>query len=429
MDVLLVGAGGRENALGGRIARAPSCTRLVVTGPNPGWPARAELRPAAGDAIVALAREIAPDLVVVGPEAPLADGLADRLAEIGIPCFGPSAAAARLETSKAFTKEILVAAGVPTACVVVADRADPTSWEAGRDRAALGRVVVKADGLAAGKGVIVCVTPDEGSAAFEEITRFGAAADRVLLEDLLTGPEVSVFALCDGERCVALPTAQDHKRLGDGDRGPNTGGMGAYAPCPLLPDPASILDLVHRPVLAEMARRGTPFRGVLYAGIMLTPDGPQVLEFNVRFGDPECQALMLLWEDDPLPWLLGAATGQLPAGNPRFRDGAALCVVLAAPGYPENPRTGTPIPHGGPVNGGEVFYAGARESANLLPGPGVGRRDPSEAPSLVTSGGRVLGITAYGADLRQARDRAYEAAERWAFEGAQLRRDIGWQAL
>jgi phosphoribosylamine--glycine ligase len=414
--VILVGNGGRECALAWRLAQSPSVSALIVTAPNPGWPARASLQVARDvAAIVALARSERPDLVVVGPEAPLGEGLADQLAAAGIACFGPTAAAARLETSKAFAKEIMQAAGVPTARALVASRADPASWEAARRRCAAGSVVIKADGLAGGKGVLVCPTAAEAEAGLNAIGRFGAASDQVLLEDLLTGPEVSQLALCDGERAIPLPSAQDHKRLGDGDIGPNTGGMGAYAPCPLVDAAASeaLVAAVHLPVLREMARRGAPFRGILYAGLMLTPDGPRVLEFNVRFGDPECQPLMLLWEDDPLPWLLGAAQGALPPGRPRWRSGSALCVVLAAAGYPDAPITGASIPHGGPVEGGEAFVAGAQAGPD----------------GWVSTGGRVLGITAWGADLREAHARAYTGAARWRFAGAQLRTDIGASAL
>lgn len=415
MRVLLVGNGGREAALAWRIARSPSVSALTVTAPNPGWPASAALRPAShDDAIVAIVREQGSDLVVVGPEAPLARGLADRLRAVGIPVFGPDAAAARLESSKAFAKEVMQAAGVPTARALVVHRSEPADLAAAEARIAEGRVVVKADGLAAGKGVFVCPTPEEAREALREIWsgRFGAAADRLVLEDLLTGPEVSVFALCDGERAVALPSAQDHKRLADGDQGPNTGGMGAIAPCPLL-DPAEterVVEQVHVPVLRELARRGTPFRGLLYAGLMLTPEGPRVLEFNVRFGDPECQPLMCLWEDDVIPWLHGAATGRLPECRPKFADGAACCVVLASAGYPLSAELGVAIPEPGPQEGVVVFHAGTTRDED-----GV----------LRTHGGRVLGITGVGADLEEARRRAYAAVQGWRFPGAQVRTDIG----
>lgn len=413
MRVVLVGNGGREHALAWRLAASPSRTSLVVTGPNPGWPAGVAVD-AASDVAgwVAVARRHRAELVVVGPEVPLSLGLADALADAGIPCFGPTKAAAALETSKAFTKEVLQAAGVPTAGARVVDLRTADGRAAALDRCRLGAVVLKADGLAAGKGVVVCPTAAEALAALDGMLRFGDAAARVLLEDLLFGPEVSLFALCDGERAVALPSAQDHKTLLDGGQGPNTGGMGAICPCPLVPPAlgAEWVQRIHAPVLAEMARRGTPFRGVLYAGLMLTADGPKVLEFNVRFGDPECQVLMAMWADDPLPWLLGAATGRLPAGAPTARDGAACCVVLAAAGYPETPRKGDAIPEGPPPVDGVVFQAGTV-------------RGPDGA--LRTNGGRVLGVTAHGATLAEARARAYAAVPGWTFAGAQLRSDIG----
>jgi phosphoribosylamine--glycine ligase len=413
LDVLLVGGGGRENALGWRIARSPSLGRLWVTAANPFWPAKAAFRPAPTvEGIAALAGELRPDLVVVGPEAPLERGLADRLAEIDIPCFGPSKAAARLETSKSFAKEVLGQAGVPTPGALSVDRHDPVGWERAKERASAGRVVIKADGLAAGKGVAVCSSPRSALAALEDVTRFGPAATRVLLEDLIEGPEVSLFALCDGERAIPLPTAQDHKRLHDGDIGPNTGGMGAFAPSHRVDadQAAELVARIHQPILDLMAHRGTPFRGLLYAGLMMTAAGPQVLEFNARFGDPECQALMLLWEDDPLPWLHGAAVGRLPLGAPVFRSGSALCVVVGAPGYPDAPKSGISIPDGGDEPEVVVFAAGAE-------------RRPDGG--LVTAGGRVLGITAWGEDLAQARERAYRVVERWRFPGALVRSDIG----
>lgn len=407
MRVVLVGNGGREHALAWRIARSPTLDRLVVTGPNPGWPAAAEVVPAATtEALVALGRGA--DLVVVGPEAPLAAGLADALADAGVPCFGPVRAAARLEASKAFAKEVMAEAGVPTARSLACAPTDPRA----RARCAEGEVVVKADGLAAGKGVVVCRTPDEALAALDGMARFGDAAAHVVLEDRLEGPEASVFALCDGDRAVALPSAKDHKTLLDGGLGPNTGGMGAVVPHPLLDGDATrrIVATVHQPVLEVMARRGTPFRGLLYAGLMLTRDGPRVLEFNVRFGDPECQPLMALWDEDVLPWLHGAATGRLPAGEPRFAAGAACCVVLASRGYPEASEKGVAIPEPPPVGDVVVFHAGTTRGAD-----GV----------LRTHGGRVLGITGVGPDPATARARAYAAVPGWAFPGAQHRTDVG----
>ncbi len=419
MRVVLVGKGGREAALAWRMAQSPTLDRLVVTGDNPGWPDGVERVPAASVAEVRdVARQVGADLVVVGPEAPLAEGLADLLDEVGIPCFGPRSGAARLEASKAFAKEVMRAAGVPTAGALVVRRDEPSTVEAARARCDRGRVVVKADGLAAGKGVIVCETARQAHAALDVMLgdRFGAAADRIVLEDRLEGPEVSVFALCDGRRAVALPSSQDHKTLLDCGRGPNTGGMGAYAPCPLVSrdEADALVARIHQPVLDELARRGHPFRGVLYAGLMLTADGPMVLEFNVRFGDPECQPLMCLWDEDVLPWLHGAATGALPAGRPRFRDGAACCVVLASRGYPHTSDKGRPIPEPPPTEGVVVFHAGTRRDAH-----GV----------LRTDGGRVLGITGIGRTVREARQRAYDAVPGWLFEGCQYRIDIAAQAV
>ncbi|TNE89117.1 MAG: phosphoribosylamine--glycine ligase [Deltaproteobacteria bacterium] len=419
MNVLLVGGGGREHALAWRIAQSPTLSALYVTHVNPGFPASATLAAASTvDETVAVAKANHVDLVVVGPEAPLADGLADALIAAGIPTFGPQAAAARLETSKAFAKEIMDAAGVPTAGFLRVDRDDPADVQAAKARCAEGRVAVKVDGLAAGKGVFVCVTADEALAALDEAWsgRFGEAARFLVLEDLMSGPEVSVFGLSDGESVVGLPSAQDHKRIFDGDQGPNTGGMGAYVPCPLLDrdQVEEILERVHRPVVAEMARRGMPFRGVLFAGIMMTPEGARVLEFNVRFGDPETQPLMSLWDEDVLPWLYGAASGELPDGQPAFADEVALCVVLASAGYPETSTKGVAIPEGEVPDGVTVFHAGTR-------------RD--EAGVLRTNGGRVLGVTARASSVAEARDKAYAGVEAWSFEGSQHRTDIAHQAL
>lgn len=419
MRVLLVGNGGREAALAWRIARSPSLGSLTVTAPNPGWPEPARVVPCADlQAIVSLAVAERSDLVVVGPEAPLAAGLADALIERGILVFGPTRAAARLESSKAFAKEVMRAAGVPTAPAWVVDCADPAQVAAARDRCARGRVVIKADGLAAGKGVFVCPSADEAARALQALRagKLGAASDRLVLEDLLEGPEVSVFGLSDGARVVPLLSAQDHKRLADGDRGPNTGGMGAYAPCPLVDEATAerIVDTVHRPVIAEMARRGTPFRGVLYAGLMMTEHGPRVLEFNVRFGDPECQALMCLWADDVLLWLHAAAAGALPEGRrPAVAPGAACCVVLAAAGYPDEPVRGVVMREAQPIDGVVVFHAGSQ-------------REPDG--TLRTTGGRVLGVTGVGLDLADARARAYAGVAAWRFPGAQVRSDIGGRA-
>lgn len=415
MNVLLVGDGGREHALAWRIARSPSLRRLVATGAHPAWPAGTEVVLASGPVGIAdLAVSQGIDLVVVGPEAPLEQGVADACAEVGVPCFGPERGAARLESSKAFAKEIMHDAGVPTADALVVDTFDDEGLRLARERCDRGDVVVKVDGLAAGKGVIVAHTPEEAHAALATCLdgRFGASAARLVLEDRLEGPEVSLLALCDGDRAVPLPAAQDHKRLLDGDRGPNTGGMGAYAPYPRL-DAAAIARIVaevHVPVLAALRARGTPFRGVLYAGLMLTPRGPRVLEFNVRFGDPECQPLMALWDDDILPWLMGAARGRLPAGAPRFRPGAASCVVVAAEGYPDAPVKGVVVPEPPPTPDVVAFIAGARRGAD---------------GALRTTGGRVIGVTGVGATVAEATAKAYAAVPGWRFPGSQVRGDIG----
>lgn len=413
MHVMLIGGGGREAALAWRIVQSPSLTSLTCTHPSPGWPTTAQVRRAASVAEqVALARELAADLVVVGPEVYLEQGIADALAEVGIACFGPSAEAARLETSKAYCKEVCAEAGVATARALVVERHDDAGWRAARERCARGSVVLKADGLAAGKGVFVCHTPDEALAALDDMARFGDAAERLLLEDLLEGPEVSLFALCDGTRAVALPSSQDHKTLLDGGRGPNTGGMGAIAPCPLIDEDAgrALVEATHQRVLDVMKRRGTPFRGVLYGGYMLTAAGPVLLEFNVRFGDPECQPLMAIWSGDLLPWLHGAAAGRLPEGAPARPEQSACCVVLASAGYPASSDKGRVIPVPEPRRGVVAFHAATERGAD---------------GSLRTNGGRVLGITGIASTPEEARRMAYEAVPGWLFEGAQWRRDIG----
>ena len=415
MRVILIGHGGRECALAWRIVQSPRLRDLIVVGANPGWPGSVRFIPCHGvDAWVKLAVDERADLVVVGPEAPLAEGLADALEGAGVLCFGPSKAAATLETSKAFAKEVMAAAGVPTAQHLTVERGDDESIRLGRARLAEGRVVIKVDGLAAGKGVFVCPTAEEASDAFDEVWsgRFGAAADRLVLEDLMVGPEVSVFGLSDGHRVVGLVSAQDHKTLLDGNEGPNTGGMGAYAPCPLVSDQdvARIIETVHQPVVDEMVRRGTPFRGVLFAGLMMTPDGPRVLEFNVRFGDPETQALMCLWDDDVLGWLHSCASGQLADGKPHFSGDAACCVVLASQGYPLSSQKGVLIEEPEETAGVVAFHAGTTRD-------GEG--------NLRTNGGRVLGITAKAHSAAAARDLAYQALPGWMFAGAQYRTDIG----
>jgi phosphoribosylamine--glycine ligase len=417
MRVLVVGGGGREHALAWKIAKSPLVRKLWCAPGNPGTARVAENLPLRAEDVGAVARWAAEervDLVVVGPEAPLVAGLADRLGDAGVPVFGPSAAGARLEGSKAFAKEIMAAAGIPTAGHAVFDALEPALAHA---RARDGRVVVKADGLAAGKGVVVCGAMDEAEAALRAILVdrvHGAAGARVVLEERLEGPEVSVIALSDGERVLPLPPAQDHKRIFDGDRGPNTGGMGAFCPTPTL-DAAQLADVERRvllPTIREMARRGTPFRGAIYAGLMVTRDGPKVLEYNARFGDPETQPILMRLRGDVVPALLGAARGDLSGLALEVDPRAAVGIVLAAEGYPGKVTTGDAIEGAeGPFpDGVEVFQAGTARDAG-------GR--------LVTAGGRVLTVCALGDGLAGAAARAYEAVAGVRFRGSQYRKDIG----
>jgi len=348
----------------------------------------------------------------VGPEAPLVAGVADALRAAGIAVFGPDAAAARLEGSKAFAKEVMLASGVRTA----AGRAFTSVREAEAWARSRGSVVVKADGLAAGKGVIVARGADEAVEAVRALAALGEAGRTLVLEEVLDGEEVSVIALCDGARYVLLPPAQDHKRLLDGDRGPNTGGMGAYCPAPVLDAEAlaRVGEEVIAPVLRTMAARGTPFRGALYAGLMVTRDGPSVLEFNARFGDPEAQVLVMSLGEDLLPWLDACARGTLAPRAPEVLPGASVGVVLASPGYPAAPVTGTRISGVDRIGGScQVFQAGTALRGG----------------ELVTAGGRVLTVCARGPTLAEARANVYGAVSRISFEGMQYRRDIGARGL
>lgn len=415
MRVLVIGSGGREHALAWKIAQSPLLTRLVCAPGNPGTAALATNRAVVAEdpqAVTALARDERADLVVVGPELPLSKGVADALRRAGIAVFGPDARAAHLEASKVFAKEVMSSAGVPTA-------SHRTFEDAGAAEAyarTQDKLVVKADGLAAGKGVVVAGSADEAVNAIRELSRLGAAGSRLVLEEMLEGEEVSVIALADGERYALLPPAQDHKRLLDGDLGPNTGGMGAVSPVSLLDADAlaAVGQNVIAPVLKEMARRGCPFTGALYAGLMLTRDGPRVLEFNARFGDPEAQVLVLQLEEDLLPLLHACATGTLVHRPLRARRGASVGVVLASAGYPGTPRTGLPISGTeglGPST--HVFHA----ATALVEG------------QLVTTGGRVLCVCAQAASLESAQRAAYQAVDRIHFDGMQVRRDIGERAL
>jgi phosphoribosylamine--glycine ligase len=421
MRVLVVGSGGREHALCWALAASPLLAALYCAPGNPGIAELAECVPIAATDIaglLAFAQREAIDLVVPGPEAPLVAGLADALALAGLRCCGPNAAAARLEGSKRFTKEIADAAGIPTARWVSFEDSH-AAREFLRRRGA--PIVFKADGLAAGKGVVVAETLDEAEAAIMalmETRHLGEAGAAVVIEERLEGEEVSLFALCDGEHAVFLGAAQDHKRVGEGDTGPNTGGMGAYSPPPALP-PAlaeAAMARIIRPTLAELARRGTPYRGILFAGLMLTADGPKLIEFNVRLGDPEAQCLLPRLHSDLLAALLAACDGELANFDLRWKSEAALAVVLAARGYPGTYARHTPI--------GTLAAAEAVPGALVFHG-GTERLDGR----LVSSGGRVLTVCGTGPDLPAAHAAAYRAAAAIAWPEGFYRRDIGWRAL
>ncbi len=421
MRVLVVGSGGREHALCWALAASPLLSKLWCAPGNPGTAKMAENVPIGVldvAALVRFAQDNGVDLVVPGPEAPLVAGVADALGLQGIRCCGPSAAASRLEGSKSFTKEIADAAAIPTALWERFD--DPV---AARDfvRRRGAPIVVKADGLAGGKGVVVAASVAEAEQAiadFMEMRSHGDAGAALVIEECLVGDEYSLFALCDGTHAVPLGAAQDYKRVGDGDTGPNTGGMGAYAPPPGLPAAVeqAAMDGIVRPALAELARQGTPFRGVLYAGLMVTADGPKLIEFNVRFGDPEAQCLLPRLRSDLLAALLAACDGELRDFDLRWRPEASIAVVLAARGYPGEPLLGTEIrglERAEAVPGVQVFQAGTQK---------LGDR-------LVAAGGRVLTVCATGADLRTAHDAAYRAVGLIEWPEGFCRRDIGLRAL
>jgi phosphoribosylamine--glycine ligase len=420
-DVLLVGGGGREHALAWKLAQSPGLGGMIAAPGNPGIAAHARCVPVkdtAIDELVALGQQERPDLVVVGPETPLALGLADRLRAVGLAVFGGSAAAARLESSKVFAKDLMARHRIPTA-----------RFGTFRDAAAaraycreLGApLVVKADGLAAGKGVVVCRTLEEADAAVAqclEARAFGDAGQTVVIEEFLEGEEASFFALADGTSVLPLTAAQDHKTVWDDDRGPNTGGMGAYSPAPVLDAGMQerVMAEIVRPTIAAMAAEGVPYRGVLFVGLMITREGPKVIEFNCRFGDPECQAILPRLEDDLLALLLAAATGKgLPPAlswSPR----SSVCVVMTSGGYPGHYETGraiTGVEAAAGLAGVNVFHAGTALAGG----------------ALVTAGGRVLGVQASGADVASAIRTAYAAVERIRFDGAHYRRDIGHHAL
>jgi len=420
MNILVLGGGGREHALAWAIKQNPKCDRLVVAPGNAGIATLAECADIDildGAAVVGFCEENAIDFVAIGPEAPLAAGVADALREAGILCFGPSAAAARLEASKGFTKEICDACGAPTAGY--ARFADAEAARA-HIRAQGAPIVVKADGLAAGKGVIVAMTEAEALAAVDEMFSgsFGAAGAEVVIEEFMEGEEASFFVLCDGVNVLPVGTAQDHKRVGDGDTGPNTGGMGAYSPAPVLTETvaAQALDEIVRPTVAEMARRGTPYQGVLYAGLMIRDGHARLVEYNVRFGDPEAQVLMMRLGAQALDLMLACAEGRLNEMTVNWADDHALTVVMAAKGYPGNYRKGSVIGGLGKV---------PESSSQMVFHAGTATRDGK----VVATGGRVLNVTARGATLAEARARAYAMVDTIDWPEGFCRRDIGWRAL
>jgi phosphoribosylamine--glycine ligase len=423
MKILIVGSGGREHALGWKLKQSPLVSELISAPGNPGL---AELGRVVAikvedvSELAALAMREQVDLVVIGPEAAAAAGLADRLAQVGVACFGPSQAAAELESSKAYMKDFCGRHAIPTAGYKVFDDAIHAKAYLGTREPPF---VIKADGLAGGKGVVIAETRREADAAVDEILflrKFGTAGQRIVVEDFLPGEEASFFALCDGETAIAFGAAQDHKRVFDGDKGPNTGGMGAYSPAPVFSDDVRDMTMqrIILPTLAGMKAEGRPFVGVLFAGLMITPDGPKLIEFNVRFGDPECQTLMRRLESDLAPVLMGAAKGELAQAPPlEWSEGAAVTVVCAANGYPDDPLTGSVIRgliDAQNVAGVEIFHAGTRRDEDGL---------------LRAAGGRVLNVTATGATLRDAVARAYASVDQIDWPGGFCRRDIGWRAL
>ncbi len=420
MNILILGGGGREHSIAWAVKQNPKCDRLIVAPGNAGIAEIAEcadLDILDGAAVAEFAGEAGIDFVIVGPEAPLAAGVADRLRDAGLLVFGPSGAAARLEASKSFTKEICDAAGAPTAAWARFDDADAARAYI---RAQGAPIVVKADGLAAGKGVIVAMTEAEALAAVDDILggAFGAAGAEVVIEEFMEGEEASYFVLCDGETVLPIGTAQDHKRVGDGDTGLNTGGMGAYSPAPVLSDAVAkrALDEIVRPTVAEMARRGMPYQGVLYVGLMIQNGAPRLVEYNVRFGDPECQVLMMRLGAQALDLLQAAAEGRLDRAQVNWADDHAMTVVMAARGYPGAYEKGSAI-------GGLDTLP--EDSRRMVFHAGTAERDGR----IVATGGRVLNVTARGESLAVARETAYAMVDAIDWPEGFCRRDIGWRAL
>ena len=425
MNILLLGSGGREHALAWKMAASPLAERLYCAPGNAGIAREAEcvaLDIADHGAVIAFCREHGIDLVVVGPEAPLCAGIVDDLEAAGIKAFGPTRAAARLEGSKGFTKDLCRANGIPTAAYERFRAADPAKTYL---RARGAPIVVKADGLAAGKGVVVAQSVAEAEAAVDmmfgggiAVSNMGEAGGEVVIEEFLTGEEASFFALCDGETAIALTSAQDHKRAFDGDQGPNTGGMGAYSPAPNIDEAMSarVMAEIITPTLRAMQAMGAPYKGVLYAGLMITADGPKLIEYNARFGDPETQVLMLRLMSDLVPALLASRDGQLKSFDLRWYPDPALTVVMAAKGYPGDYARGSVIEgldDAAKVEGVEIFHAGTKADGNRI----------------LANGGRVLNVSAIGKTVREAQARAYEAISRIRWPEGFYRHDIGWRAV
>jgi phosphoribosylamine--glycine ligase len=420
MNILLIGSGGREHALAWKLAASPLADRLVCAPGNAGIAREAEciaLDIADHRAVIAFCKANGIDFVVVGPEAPLVAGLVDDLEAAGVKAFGPSRLAARLEGSKGFTKDLCRANGIPTAAY---ERFDAAAAAKDHVRRSGAPIVVKADGLAAGKGVVVAQTPAEAEAAIDMMFEggLGAAGAEVVVEEFLVGEEASFFALCDGENAIPLASAQDHKRVGDGDTGPNTGGMGAYSPAPVMTAQmtARTMGEIIVPTLRAMKAMGAPYKGVLFAGLMITRDGPKLIEYNARFGDPETQVLMLRLMSDLLPALIASRDGQLKSFDLRWYPDAALTVVMAAKGYPGDYQRGSAIEgleDAAQVDEVEIFHAGTR----------------AEGGRILANGGRVLNVSARGKTVSEAQARAYRAIDRIKWPGGFCRRDIGWQAV